>query len=232
MRPAVSFWLLLAVTATAQMQRAAVHRSASKTETVSIPAAAPQPVSLLDQPAQPAQVQFDGQKLSIKADNSTLSAILQEISSRTGMKVDGPVTEQRIFGSYGPASPREVVASLLDGLAYNVVMVGRLGNGAPRELILTPRSGGIPTNSPVMVARQMQENDAENGDNGDENMPPDEPPDTSPLPPRPVNTPEMNGASPAPSPSDQNGGVKTPQQLLQELQDLRARQQQQQQNPQ
>jgi hypothetical protein len=229
MRRIVTFGLMAAVAAGAQVRPSAAKPAVQQAPAAPVP---PQPSSLLDQPAQPAQVQFEGGKLSVKADNATLSGILHEISSKTGMKVDGLSGDQRIFGSYGPASPREVVASLLDGLAYNVVMVGRMGNGAPREVILSPRSGGIIQNSPAMVARQVQQDEnGDSGDNGDDNTPPDMP-DTSPLPPRPVNSPEMNAAPQAQSEqAPASGGVKTPQQLLQELQELRSRQMQQQ-NPQ
>jgi len=230
MRFSLSFWMMAAVAAGAQTapppHRVPGAKPVAAVSEQPAPVVPAGPSSLLDQPAQPAHVQFDGHRLSVKADNSTLSGILNEISSKTGMKVDGPSgDQQRIFGSYGPGSPREVVASLLDGLSYNVVMVGSLGNGAPREVILTPRTGGITQNSPAMAARQMQQDDS--GDNGDDNPPPDVP-DTSPLPPRPVDSPEMN-AAPQQQPQS-NNGVKTPQQLLQELQELRARQMQQ--NPQ
>jgi hypothetical protein len=238
MRFTLSFWLMAATIAGAQVAPLQAHtpgakpsNAVSEQPSTVVP---PKPLSLLDEAAHPAQVQLDDGKLSIKADNSTLSGILNEISSKTGMKVDGLSGDQRIFGNYGPGTPREVVASLLDGLSYNVVMVGSLHNGAPREVILTPRTGGLPTNSPAMVARQVQQDDnAENGDNSvDDNNPP-ETPDTSPLPPRPVNSPELNAApeQQQQQPEQPNNGVKTPQQLLQELQEMRARQMQQQ-NPQ
>src|SRR5215475_9897174 len=51
--------------------------------------------SLLDQPAKPAQVQLNAGKLSVNADNSSLTGILHDISAKTGMTVDGISRDQR-----------------------------------------------------------------------------------------------------------------------------------------
>lgn len=187
-------------------------------------AAPPAAPSLLDKPAQPAQVQLDAGKLSVKADNSTLSGILHDISTKTGMKIDGLSRDQRIFGSYGPAAPREVLSSLLDGVGYNVMMVGELANGAPRALTLTPRTrrpvtGGNPG---VQMARQNNSSD----DDDDSVVEQQE----NPAQPRPET---MAPETEPPHPPAQPGQVKTPQQMLQELQQMRQQQlQQQQANPQ
>jgi len=187
-------------------------------------------LSLLDQPANPAQIQVDTGKLSVKADNSTLSGILHDISAKTGMTVDGLSRDQRIFGNYGPASPREVLSALLDGLGYNVLMVGALDNGAPRQLVLTPRTGASAAasgNRQMPVTRQNN-----NGDDDDDSTP--DQPDNTPQPPRPEpNPPEANQQPEQTPPANQPGQVRTPQQMLQELQQMRQLQQQQQQaNPQ
>lgn len=189
------------------------------------PQAAP---SLLDKPAQPAQVQLNAGKLSVKADNSTLSGILHDIAAKTGMKIDGLSRDQRIFGSYGPAAPREVLSALLDGMGYNVMMVGELASGAPRELALTPRTGGPVTggNPATQMARQST-----NSNDDDDSLVEQQ---DNPVPPRPETmAPEANEPQ-EPHPPGNPGTVKTPQQMLQELQQLRQQQlqQQQQANPQ
>jgi hypothetical protein len=187
--------------------------------------------SLLDLPARPAQVQLDEGKLSVKAENSQLSEILHNISAKTGMTVDGLSRDQRIFGTYGPAGAREVLSALLDGLGYNVMMVGTLDNGAPRTLTLTARTGGSATtgNRSMPVARQN------NGEDDDDSVPDQQ---DNPLPPRPEpNPPDANQSSPdqqqqqqqQPANPGQPGQVKTPQQMLQELQQMRQQQLQQQQ---
>ena len=188
---------------------------------------APPAASLLDQPAQPAHVTFTSGKLAIEANNSSLSGVLHEIATRTGMKLDAIPGDQRIFGSYGPAAPREVLSALLDGGGYNVLMVGALANGAPRELTLTQRSqASMPGAQPNAVVRPINNNSNNDDDNDDPAA--DQPPEQQP-PPRPeTNSPEP--AQQQPPNAGQPGAVKSPQQILQELQQMH--QQQLQGNPQ
>ena len=100
-----------------------------------VPQVAP---SMLQQPAGEAQVVFSGDTLSIRADNSSLTAILHQVASKSGMQIEGLSGDERVFGTFGPGAPRDVLADLLNGTAYNVVLLGDLSNGAPRQLILTP----------------------------------------------------------------------------------------------
>src|SRR5271156_6800915 len=126
------------------------------------PPAAPQPAptqpaelppSLLQQPAQDAQIVFAAGNLSIHADNSSLAAILRKVASDSGMKIEGLGGDERVFGSFGPGAPRDVLADLLVGTAYNQVLLGDLSSGAPRELILTPSTrAGVPAPSPAPQA--------------------------------------------------------------------------------
>jgi hypothetical protein len=81
--------------------------------------------------------------LTISAENSELSQILQDVSRESGMTISGGVTSARVFGRYGPATPPEVLTELLAGLGYNIMMVGNTGDGAPRELLLSARSGAV-----------------------------------------------------------------------------------------
>jgi hypothetical protein len=173
------------------------------------PAVAP---SMLQQPAQEAQIDFRNDVLSIRANNSSLAAILRQVAVRSGMRVEGLGGDERVFGSFGPGAPRDVLADLLDGTAYNLVLVGGLNNGAPRELILSPatRAGGA-IQSP---APQVNPDEASN-----EPESPDVPPPPQPEVPPP-------GTTPPPTP-----GVRTPQQLFEQLQRMRTGQQQQQQPP-
>ena len=241
----VFFALVVAIAMNAQTaprQRQQPHGNAASTT----PAASPQPSlvtpaeaksasSLLDQPAKPAQVGLDSGKLSVKADNSALSEILQDISAKTGMSVNGLSGDLRIFGNYGPAAPREVLSALLDGAGYNVLMVGALNNGAPRELSLTPRTAtGTSASSNAPTPRMRQE--IANSNSDDEDDTPLEQQQDTPIPPRPeANLPEPTPAPGQQPPGDQGqpGQVRTPQQMLQELQQMRQQQlQQQQANPQ
>jgi len=179
------------------------------------PIVTPQPMglprdSLLQHPAKPAEVVVTPGSLAIKADNSSLSQILQEISRSTGMKVDGLGQDERIFGSYGPGDPREILLSLLEGSGYNVLMVGD-NKGAPRELSLSQRSAG----NTVASAAPARNNHEQEDDEIEQEQPPEQP--------QPVN-------QPPPGNPDGTQQPRNPAEIQQEL--LRLRQQQQQQQPQ
>jgi hypothetical protein len=174
------------------------------------PATAP---SLLDHPAQPAKVTLAAGRLSVQADNSSLSQILHQVSEAGGMKVEGLQAggngDQRIFGSYGPAAPRDVLSELLNGSGYNVMMLGETPAGVPRELALTLRSGeGVP-NPPPNSGNAMR------SDENDEPIQPTQYPDEQEPPPQ--QTPNVPNR------------VRSPQEMLQELQRVHQQQQQQQQ---
>lgn len=166
--------------------------------------------------AMPASVNWNGRELSVDATNSSLKQILTDISKATGVAVQGEETDQRIFGSYGPAPARDVLGQLLDGSGYNVLMIGDQGEGTPRELVLTAKAHAA---SAAAGANARARGGADD-DSADE-------PD-SPEPPEPV----QRGPVPA-----QPGQFRTPQEIdqrqrqLQELQRLQQQQDQQQPPP-
>jgi hypothetical protein len=176
--------------------------------------------------AVPATVGWNGRQLHIAAENSSLSQILHDVSTATGVKVEGLAGDQRIFGSYGPADPRDVLAQLLDGSGYNVLMIGDQGAGIPRQVVLSaqPHASGKGTPS------QAGENQPGPGGDDEEIEQPEQPEQQQPMPaPRPP----FNGAPGVPNPQQGPGPGRTPQQLIQELQQRQQQQleQQQQANP-
>ena len=175
-------------------------------------ATAQTPDSLLQRSPTPAQVKVAANSLSIKADNSTLSQILHEVSRTTGMKVDGLSKDERIFGSYGPGEPREVLSALLDGSGYNVLMVGYGNDGAPRQLSLSQRIA-MPAATTVNPAQPANDDEADESDQDIQQVPPDQ------------NVPVIR---PTGQPNEGSQQPRTPQQIIQELQRMR---QQQDQNP-
>ena len=201
---------------TPDQQQTGPHLATSSPSPSAKPVTAPVPPSLLTQPAQPAKVMLDGGKLTIHAHNSALSEILNEISRQGGMNLSGlhaGKADQRIFGTYGPGRPRDVLNELLNGSGYNVLMLGSLPSGLPRQLALSLRpAGGIPNPPPQSEAR-MREEYEEN-----QIQPTQYAPAPNPHPQPPVAHP---GARP---------GIRTPQEILQELEQMRQRQLQQQQN--
>lgn len=175
---------------------------------------------LLETPAKPAEVILNQGKLSIKANNSSLTDILHHLAKETGMTIDGLTRDQRIFGFYGPGTPREILSELLDGAGYNVLMLGDTESGAPRELQLSSRSNGpAPAGQPTTIAQQQD-------DDQDDSAPP--PPS---YPPAGEGAAHPTALAPNQPPTP-NGGVKSPQELLQELQRMRRQQQDQQQQQQ
>jgi hypothetical protein len=157
-------------------------------------------------------VVFDSRGLLVVASNSSLAQILKEVSLETGVKVDGMSDDQRVFGTYGPAPARDVISQLLDGSGYDVLIIGDRGEGTPRRIVLTERSGS--------ATKSMANNTPAPAGNEDTDA--DQP---APEPqPEPEPQPGQNGAAP-PVP------MRTPQQIMQEIQD-RERQQQNQNGPQ
>ena len=176
---------------------------------VPVPVVAPvAPPNLLEQPAAPATVTEHNNTLTVKADNSSLTQILRQVSSATGMHLDGLGSDERVFGSFGPAAPREVLTSLLNGTAYNVMMVGDLPNGAPRQLLLTRKTDAPkgPTVAPAPPTNSGEDDNADDTGSADD-------PDNAPPPPPPMVT----------QPRSQPGvpGVRTPQDIQEQLQRMR-----------
>jgi hypothetical protein len=99
----------------------------------------------------PASVEYSGGQVAVLADNSSLSEIIRDVARRAGMAVKGDVVDERVFGTYGPAAPAEVLSDLLKGTGSNMMVVGGSSRAAA-ELILTPKQGGpTPPNPHVDV---------------------------------------------------------------------------------
>jgi hypothetical protein len=172
--------------------------------------------SQLDQQPQPPVIDFHQGSLTIQAANSSLRAILDDLQRRTGTRIDGLSRDERIYGVYGPGNAETVLAALLDGTGYNVIISGRNADGAPREINLSQRTAAqsMPqTRGMTQAAAEADDSDADDSTPTQTFGPP--PTHTEPVAP-------ANGASPQ--------QIRTPQQMLQQLQQMR--QQQQQQSPQ
>jgi hypothetical protein len=194
------------------------HRSARKTvqpaQVVETrPADPPPPNWPANSQAQPASVGWNGRELKIAATNSSLKQVLADISTATGVTVEGAGNDLRIFGSYGPASAREVLSELLEGSGYNVLMIGDQGEGTPRELVLTAKAGqGVGAQRQPGMSQQSQNGD----DDAQEDVEPqDQQPEPIVAPPHPANILPQQ-------PPD----ARTPQQMLQEMQQRQQLQQQ------
>jgi hypothetical protein len=187
----------------------------------------PVPLTPSQRPPQRARVTYADGTLSVAADNASLNQILRQIAADTGMKITGGVAEERVFGQYGPDSPAQVLAALLHGTGSNMILVHHEGD-ATSELILTPRQGGpTPPNPNAAAFRDRPE--PEDTPSQVVQPPPYAQPQSNPVIP-PANAGAPNGAAPSNSAQPESpNGVKTPQQIYEQLQ--RMRQQQQQPNP-
>jgi hypothetical protein len=90
-------------------------------------------------------LQFANGQLTIHARNATLSEILFQIQKGTGAEIAIPSgTEQdRVSADFGPGTPSEVMAELLNGSGLNFVVVGSASNpNQLRSVILSRKTGG------------------------------------------------------------------------------------------
>ena len=180
------------------------------------------PSGLAQQPAKPPKISYENGELTISADNSSLSDIMSGIERTTGVRLEGTRPDaERVFGQFGPGSPRDVLNSLFSGSRYDFILTGALDDpGGVQTIILSPHGSSAP-GGPVAA---NQPNPRPN-ENDDDEAPAAQSIGESPQPiipnvPSEVAGPQQQG--------QQQQQVKTPEQLLQELQRLRQQQQQQQ----
>ncbi|ADW69505.1 hypothetical protein [Granulicella tundricola] len=214
--------LALALPLAAAAQTPAPHPSTLPATPPTTPQPAPTPA--YQPPAPPAAsratITWTAGQLSVVADNSSLNQILRDISRQTGLKITGGVQDERVYGTYGPAEPATVLATLLTGTGSNMLLRQPTGN-APQELVLTPRQGGPTPPSPA----------SSHPDDADENaiVPPPRPqrPPMPFAPPPPTNIQsatqqqQNSGQQPPPDTSTSSDtGVRTPQQIYDQLMKL------------
>lgn len=133
-----------------------------------------------NQAPEPATVRWDSQGLEVNAANSSLRQILTDIAARTGAKLEGLSSDERVYGVYGPGPARDILAQLLHGTDYNIMLIGEQGQGTPREIILTHRSGSAAAARPNAPSQPQDSDD----DAADQSVPEEQPePQQPPQPP-------------------------------------------------
>jgi hypothetical protein len=233
--PALTLVLLalLAAAAAKTGPRKKSHKKAAsvvqpKPEPAPTPVPPPPPLTPEQGPSYPPEVSLQAGQLTIVARNSTMVDVLTAVKQRTGAAVDMPAASgERVVGRFGPGTARDVMAQLLNGSHYDYVLLGSPSDpGALRKVVLMARVNG-PVLAPQPGSQQpaMQGNpnlqavpDIASDDQEDNNaeMPEAQAPEQEEPQPEQQQPPGPNGPM-----------VKTPEQLLRELQ-----QQQQQQQPQ
>ncbi len=220
------------------------HHSAKRSKTpaaeqqvVQPPSPAPTPEQM---PPVAPTVTYQGGQLTIQSNNATLGQVLRSVQSKTGASFDIPASanSDRVVAQLGPGQPRDVLATLLNGSKFNYIILGSPSQpGSVQKLILTPRQNAPITNT----AQNRPSPQPQPEPQADEEYTPPEPVEDNSAnqaqPPggfRPGYTPNLpNGEAQQSENGQPQQGVKTPEQLLQELQRMQQQQQlyQQQLNP-
>jgi hypothetical protein len=160
-------------------------------------------------------VTFRDGLLTVQAVNSNLSSVVTAIRNKTGIEFEGAENvSERVAISMGPAPEGDVLAAIFSGSKYDFLAIGRPDSPTiVQKVILTVK------NLPGAVGDAQPQPRPAN--QGDEEEAPDEQvnggdPQDTPVQPVPV---PQNQAPQAETPPNQQ--PKSPEQLLQELQQMR-----------
>jgi hypothetical protein len=175
------------------------------------PAAQPSPIG---PPVAPVVTYRDG-LLSVQALNSNLSSVVTAIRNKTGIEFEGAEgISERVAIALGPAPEGDVLAAIFAGSKYDFLAIGRPDSPSiVQKVILTVKNK---PGAPGEAQAQQQPPAANQGEEEEvpEEQPnPGDPQDTAAQPPVPQPPPQ------AETPPNQQ--PKTPEQLLQELQEMR-----------
>lgn len=179
-------------------------------------------------------VTFQNGELTIVSPNSTLGDILRAVRKQTGAEIEIPEAQERVVTQLGPGPARAIVAELLNGSRFNYVLLGSPQDAnVLTRVVLVAKSG--PDNPPPVPgapagAAQAQAAPApaapENQDANDaEVLEDNSAPDDSAA----AEQQQQQAAEAEQQPAADQNGVKTPQQMLQEMQQRQMQFQQQQQ---
>lgn len=220
-----------AAVAAPQAQKAKA-RAKKQVPVAEVPQTPPPPPTLEEQPPAPPQVSYQNGQLSIDSRNATLSQVLRSVQTQTGASVDIPpgAGSERVVASLGPGTPKDVLASLLNGSKFNYVILGEANNpGVVQKVILMAKSASATDAAGLSTAQNSA-------------RPPSAPPPAEPADDEyPQNEPEVENqnqmvpgqpgmpGSEQLTPDVSNPAGRTPEQMLQELQRMQQQQQQMQQ---
>src|SRR6476646_11743004 len=187
---------------------------------------APAPAPVMAQPAQPAGqpsplgppvapvVTYRDGLLSVQALNSNLSSVVTAIRNKTGIEFEGAEgISERVAIALGPAPEGDVLAAIVAGSKYDLPAIGRADSPTIVEkVILTvkhnPGAAGAEAQQHPPAANQGEEEEVP-----EEQVNAGEPQDTPVQPPVPQPPPQAE--------NQPNQQPKSPEQLLQELQEMR-----------
>jgi hypothetical protein len=111
-------------------------------------------------PPSPPRISYAGGKLTVVANNATLDDVLTGVGKAIGAHMEGGGSQgvERVFGQFGPASPSQVLNTLLVGSRYDFILVGSAESPDSVRVIILSASSGESTQSaqfaPVPSAAQ------------------------------------------------------------------------------
>jgi len=212
-------------------------RTAERAAPVNTPPTAPEapPQAVAPPPAKPEQmpptvpqVSLQNGLLTIVAQNATLVDILTAVRRLTESALEAPpeAGTERVAVRLGPAAPREVLANLLNGSRFDYIILSPPQTpGGVQRIILTARqgssepgttaAGAAATPPPPTSTLPRPVNPAMAADTDDDESEGIAPAPTMAPPVQPAQAPAANQPNPNQPPQ-----VKTPQELLEELQHL------------
>jgi len=118
------------------------HKKQARLVLPPLPGGPLQQVPLNQLPPSEPKVTYENGLLSIAAQNSTLAEILGDVRQLTGASIELPPNgaQERVVTQLGPGAPRDVLALLLNGTAFNYVMLGSTSDpNAIATIVITPK---------------------------------------------------------------------------------------------
>lgn len=191
------------------------------------PIGAPAPAAGIGQTAQPAVqpgtmsppvapvVTYRDGLLSVQALNSNLSSVVTAIRNKTGIEFEGAEgISERVAIALGPAPEGDVLAAIFAGSKYDFLAIGRPDSPTiVQKVILTVK------NKPGAPGEAQAQQQPPAANQGEEEEVPEEQPNAGEPQDTPVQPPVPQPPPQAETPPNQQ--PKTPEQLLQELQEMR-----------
>jgi hypothetical protein len=119
----------------------AQESQALQDESQDMGASTARPKSLLDTPPSQPQVSCIGNQLTIKADNATVSSVLNAVGGCIGTKIEVPegAAGERLYMKFGPGPIEETLISLLYSMEYDFVIGTSPSNPQKIETVLLMR---------------------------------------------------------------------------------------------
>ena len=239
-------------------------KQAKQQESTVILAPPPPPPTPEQMPSVAPEVIYQGGMLTIKAPNSTMNDVLSAVRRVTGATIEKPPVGggDRVVAQLGPGQPKDVLEALFNGSRYDYIILGSMTRpGGVDRVILTARAnaGGAPAAvannqnagqppKPNVQPVQNADQDEPEADTEDMSVPerdqaepeqPEQQQQQQPQQPQgmPVTPPQEQTQQQGQNPDqNQQPRVKSPDELLRELQQMQKQppdqnQQQQEQNP-